>query len=151
MKKTILCIILSLMAILFISCSDGESSGGRNSKSSGGDKQLEQIAELSAEAVKVKVHEVNKRNDTYGYAEVTITMPDYTELFEDAFKKSDPVGAVAKALKSKDYDKTEFDTTVPVTFDEKGKETVHSEDEIRKLLEAELIKALNAVYEEEER
>lgn len=152
MKKTIICLLLAALAalaLIFISCSDGESSG--KNKNGGNDKTLEQLAEVSAEAVKVKVNEITESGDGRGYADVTITLPDYTELFLDIMNKPDIASALSSELKKDKYDELKFDRTVPVTFDERGKETVHSEDEVKKLIEAELIKALNAVYEEEYR
>ncbi len=147
MKNTIISIILAIFAIIFVSCSDGESSGGKK-KENREEREMAELYELGQEAVKVKVNEVHENKSGYSYADVTITIPDYTEIFMNAANKSDAVTAVAKALRSSDYDKLKYDAQVPVTYDERGKEIVHSEDEVKKLLEAELIKALNTVYEE---
>lgn len=147
MKNTIISIILVLLAIVFVSCSDGETSGGKK-KQSREEREMAELYELGQEAVKVKVNDVYENSSGSSYADVTIIIPDYTEIFLDVAKKSDALSAVAKALRSSDYDKLKYDVQVPVTYDERGKEVIHSEDEVKKLLEAELIKALNTVYEE---
>jgi len=149
MKKIVICLFLFLFSIILVACSDEAPSGSKKDKKKNDSQIMEQLQELSQEAVKINVIEIKDEGYYKGTAEVTVSIPNYTELFLAAMDKKDPMSAVISALKGKQYEETEFSAEVPVTFDGNGVETIHSEAFVAELLEQELIKALNTIYKEE--
>lgn len=105
------------------------------------------LEEVNKECIKIKAKEVLMSTETEGQAEVLIQIPDYTKLYKEAVKTEDPDKYLTHVLRSGEFDILEFQETVLVTV-ENGKEIFHTEEVVKKLIETELINAINALGEE---
>ena len=141
MRKSILCLILATLTVFFASCSN-------KSSDNVADKKVMKLYEVSQAAIEVNVNDIHEKSNGEVYADVTVSIPNYTEIFMNCTNADDIVAAVSSALTSSECPNLEYDITVPVTYDEKGDQIIHTDEELKKILEIQLIKALNAVYEE---
>lgn len=81
-------------------------------------------------------------SDIEGTAQVVIKIPDYTKLFAEGKDAKDLEKYLTKALKKSNYEVLEFEETVPVKV-ENGELLVQTKEVVKKLLEQELIQAIN--------
>lgn len=123
--------------------SSSNSSGSNDSQK---DPALDElISTIGTQGVTVEFGkiEAGRYGDT---ASITAQVPNYAQLFTDACKTDDPTVALARAIAKQEYTTVEYTDTVAVTYD--GETPIyHSEDVIKKFIEQELIKAINAVTE----
>lgn len=112
------------------------------------EKQNESLADINKECIEIEEKEITMESDTEGIAEITITIPDYEELYMKAYTKKDPDRYLIKALKSGDYSTQTFKKIAKVTIKE-GKEQIHSEEVVDEVLEEALVGAINSLTEDE--
>lgn len=106
----------------------------------------EQLEAASKEAITVKQLEIEMDSEMKGTATLLIKMPNYVELFQEAIKTENPENYTLKALKSGKYDTVEYQSSALITVED-GKEIIHSEEVVKKLLEKSLVEAINALSE----
>ena len=137
MKKT----LILLFAALLLVCA-----GCKKDKPAAGSNALPGIG---LEDLDVHIGDVVMTDDEEGYAEITVKMPDYTKLFLEAAKEKDPEAAVERAAKSGNFDVIEHNIQAQVVT-ENGVQVIKSDEAVEFLMEQELIKAINAVTEQED-
>ena len=79
---------------------------------------------------------------TQGSVTVTVTMPDYSELFDRAWQTQDPTTTLVALLSQQNYSTVTVDGVASVTV-ENGEQIVHSDELVKELMEKELIKVIN--------
>lgn len=113
--------------------------------SSGEDEN--ELGEASRKCIDVDAKEIVMENGEEGIATITIKMPDYKKLFQEAFLTENPEEYLLKALETGSYQIQEFQETARVTV-ENGKRRVLSEAVVDRVLEESLVDAINALAEE---
>lgn len=108
------------------------------------------FAEINRSCIEIEELEITMTDDSTGKAKILIRLPDYTEIFLQAAQTENPEQSVLKALKRGKFEYLEFEETVDVTV-ENRQEVIRSEEIVNSLMEQELIKAVNAVSEGENR
>lgn len=103
---------------------------------------------INEKNITVEEKEVAMKNQTEGTADVVVKMPDYEQLFQKASLSENPEWYLLKALLLEDYEIQEFKEVAKVTV-ENGEKTIHSDEVVRQLLEEALIRAVNALSEDE--
>ncbi len=112
------------------------------------EQQNENLADINKECIEIEEKEITMENDTEGVAEIIITIPDYKELYMNAYAEKDPDRYLIKTLKSGNYSTQTFKKTVKVTIEE-GKKQIHSEEAVYEVLEEALVSAINSLTEDE--
>ena len=97
----------------------------------------------------IHVEEMNSTmiNQTEGYAQILIKLPDYRTIFLEAWETSNPERYINNTLKSGEYPVLEFEREVKITI-ENGEKKLHEELVVDQLLDELLIDAVNTVSEE---
>ena len=112
--------------------------------------QENELQTVAQEAVKVEVIELQKtfkEGETTGVAKVSITVPDYVQLFQGGKDEKDLEKYLLKQLKKGKYETLEYIEEVPMTIVDNSVE-IHDEEKIEEILEKVLIDAVNSVSEE---
>ncbi len=94
----------------------------------------------------IAVEEVNilMESDTEGIATIIVQMPDYELLFKNASSSENPEQYLLRSLILGNYDIQKFEEIVDVTV-ENGVTTIHSDEAVLRLLEENLINAINSI------
>ena len=108
----------------------------------GGNSSKDALQQAAQDAVQVDVKQTTMTSDIEGTAQVVIKIPDYTKLFAEGKDAKDLEKYLTKALKKGNYEVLEFEETVPVKV-ENGELLVQTKEAVKKLLEQELIQAIN--------
>ena len=108
----------------------------------GGNSSKDALQQAAQDAVQVDVKQTTMTSDIEGTAQVVIKIPDYTKLFAEGKDAKDLEKYLTKALKKSNYEVLEFEETVPVKV-ENGELLVQTKEVVKKLLEQELIQAIN--------
>ncbi len=111
-------------------------------------KESDDLGELNRSCIVVEEKEITMTDDSNGTATISIKMPDYGNLYQQAASSEDFRQFIINALKSGKYNTIEFEETAPVTMEDNNR-VIHSEDIIDSLLEQELIDAVNFLMEVE--
>lgn len=109
------------------------------------EKRIYQI--ISSAGVESVTYEV--KNKTNNSASIAAKVPNYTELMKAAFQTANPEKAFADAISNQSYTTVEYTGAAAVTVDNAGNEVIAVEDTLKKFIEQELIKAINALTEAE--
>ena len=112
--------------------------------------QENELQTVAQETVKVEVIELQKtfkEGETTGVAKVSITVPDYVQLFQDGKDEKDLEKYLLKQLKKGKYETLEYIEEVPMTIVDNSVE-IHDEEKIEEILEKVLIDAVNSVSKE---
>ncbi len=123
--------------------------GCGNQKVNEEDLSAKSIGEINADCILVEEKEGEVEEDTKE-VELSVEMPDYEKLMMEAFQTDDPEKYMKEALASGNYETKKMDTTAQVTNEDEER-IVHEEEAVDQLLEAELIKAMNTLTEEQEK
>ena len=106
----------------------------------------EQLETASKKSITVKRLDIEMDNETEGTATLLIKIPNYAELFQEALRTENPENYILDTLKTGKYNRVEYQASAQVTV-EGGKEIIHSEDIVKKLLEQSLVEAINTLSE----
>ena len=87
-------------------------------------------------------------SDIEGTAQIVIGVPNYTKLFAEGKDAKDLEKYLTNALKKGNYEILEFEEIAPVRV-ENGEQLMQTEEVVKKLLEQELIQAINQNVEED--
>ena len=112
--------------------------------------QENELQTVAQETVKVEVIELQKtfkEGETTGVAKVSITVPDYVQIFQDGKDEKDLEKYLLKQLKKGKYETLEYIEEVPMTIVDNSVE-IHDEEKIEEILEKVLIDAVNSVSKE---
>lgn len=139
---------LIILAVVLVLCLSGDDASQQAQGEVEVDAMAEELYELNMECIEV---EVGKwvHGTAFNSFEVTVTMPDYTKLYKETYKSSDPQAAIMQRLRSGDYEKKTIDSMAEAEY-KNGKEVANTEKLVKFLLECELIEATNAVWEAEQ-
>ena len=132
-------IVLICMMLLF-GC--GEQEGERNKV------RTQSLEELNETCILVEEKAIHMESENNGEAELVVKMPDYEELYQKAYGTEDPETYIKESLISGNYTVQTIETNASVTV-ENGKQKIHKQEAIDKLLEQVMLNAVNAVAEEE--
>lgn len=110
------------------------------------DKLLEFINEKS---IVIEETNVVMNNNTEGTATIIVQMPNYEQLFKNASETRNPERYLLRKLMLKKYKTQEFEEVANVTV-ENNTTVIHSEEVVHKLLERNLINAINSLSEAEQ-
>lgn len=150
MKRIVICLMLLSLLVFSLSCSkesaDDEKESTPEEKA---ERYYDIIRSVGTEGVEVEVKNVNMWNDYEGTATIVASVPDYTELFTSVYGEKDMTKALARAIRREEFTSIEYEGSVPVTV-EAGEQVVNSDETVKKFIEKELIKAINAVMDMEE-
>lgn len=163
MKRSLICVLLIIAALLCTGCAGNEpessskkpskkpsssSSSGNNNTNNSNPIVEQLIASIGTEGVALEFGKIE--TGRYGdSAPVTAQVPNYTELFTAACTSENPTEALARAIEKKDFTTVEYTGYAAVTYD--GDTPVYdTEMLVKDFIEQELIKAINAVTESEE-
>lgn len=108
----------------------------------------ENIEDINRSCIVVKEKDIVMQNETEGTATVTIEVPDYTDIYIAAYNSKNPERYIVDALKKGKYNTKKYEEDVKVTV-ENGETVIHSDEIVYKIIEKELIDAVNAVTEVE--
>lgn len=108
----------------------------------------ERLEEINRNCIIVEEKDVVMQNETEGTATVTIEVPDYTDIYIAAYNSKNPERYIVDALKKGKYNTKKYEEDVKVTV-ENGETVIHSDEIVYKIIEKELIAAVNAVTEVE--
>ena len=87
-------------------------------------------------------------NETEGTATITIEVPNYADIYIAAYNSKNPERYIVDALKKGKYDTKKYEEDVKVTVEE-GETVIHSDEIVDKIIEKELVNAVNALTEVE--
>lgn len=144
MKKSV--IYFTILAIL---CVSGVVGCSKKKESNRDTEQniTRQLQEVNAENIEIETHEVVMQTDREGTVKLTVKLPDYEELYKEAYDTENPDQYLLTALQSGTYTAIQYEITAKVTI-ENGKEVIHKDEAVKELLEEELSKATNALMED---
>lgn len=100
----------------------------------------------NSKCIEFETHNVVMNGDSEGIVTLTVQLPDYTKLYNNAYASKNPDQFMLEALQSGEYDVCVYEITAKVTIDN-GEQVIHSDEAISMLLEQELAKATNALLE----
>lgn len=103
-------------------------------------------AEIDNGCVITQQHSTVMHDDINGYCELEVSVPDYSQIFYDAFDTTDPEGYVFDILNNKKYTTVDRTVTAKVSI-ENGIEVVHTDEAITALLDEELSRAISTLME----
>lgn len=141
-------LVAILGIVLFAVLSGGDSDNTYTAETAQQDALADEIYEANKKCVE---YETGKRHHgtAFDTVEVTVTMPDYTKLYKEVYRYDNPEQELLKRLKSKDYEEITVKEMAKVVEIDGGEEVL-VEECVEQLIEAELIKATNAVWEAEQ-
>lgn len=148
MKKLFLVLMLVFLMIFSLSCAKEEEEDSESDSKRKTEMYENIIRSAGVEEVAIEVNYVDMYNESYGTAKIIAKVPDYTQLFESAVEEEDMTKALARAIKKGEYPTVDYPTNVPVTVVD-GEQILDSDAEIKRLIEKELIKAINIVMANE--
>ena len=102
--------------------------------------------EANSKCIEFETRNIAMNSDSEGSVTLTVQLPDYTQLYNDAYTSKNPDQFLLKALQSGEYDVCEYEIVANVTI-ENGKQVIYSDEAIDTLLKRELAKATNALLE----
>lgn len=111
-------------------------------------KNEENIGDINRNCIIVKEKDIVMDNDTEGTATIAIEMPDYADIYIAAYNSKNPERYIVDALKKGKYNTKRYEEDVKVTVQD-GKTVIHSDEIVYRIIEKELINAVNAVTEVE--
>lgn len=144
MGKNIICLVVAVCMFFCAGCSAGSDSMSKE------EKKAQEFATFISENIGVDSIQVeidtSKGGD--GKAAVTAYVPDYTEIFTEAFAQKNYEKALVEIINRKEYKTREYFGFGNVK-EENGKTVLDDEELIKGFMEKELIKAINAVIDQE--
>lgn len=102
--------------------------------------------EANSKCIEFETHNIVMNGDSEGSVTLIVQLPDYTQLYNNAYISKNPDQFILEVLQSGEYDVCEYEIIAKVTI-EKGEQVIHSDEAINMLLEKELAKAINALLE----
>lgn len=87
-------------------------------------------------------------NETEGTATITIEVPNYADIYIAAYNSKNPERYIVDALKKGKYDTKKYEEDVKVTVED-GETVIHSDEIVDKIIEKELVNAVNTLTEVE--
>ena len=137
----VLALVITVVLIAFTS--GGDNYDGEDAFA---DINAQELYDLNMDCIKVKVGKLVHDTEDNSF-EVTVTMPDYTKLYKEVYKLSNPQAELVQRLRSGDYKKKTIKSMAEAEY-KNGKEVANTEKLVKFLLEKELIEATNAVWRE---
>jgi len=110
--------------------------------------EIKELEQANQNCIVIVKKSIEMENEKEGTATITVSMPNYEQLYKEALQAENPDEYLLKALEEKEFSTVEYEEKVPVTV-EKLETIIHSEEVVNQLLEEELIKAINALTREE--
>ena len=153
MKKTILCLLLALVTLLFSAC-NSESKKDEAEKEEAvkvtdtSTQEEDRFAKYLLSTIGIDSIEAEIGEPEGSRAYVVAQIPNYTELFLAVADAADPTEALKKEIEKKEYSTIEYSGYADVVYDDNGDIVIESEKLIKTFVEQELIKAINAAAEE---
>lgn len=114
----------------------------------GSNNSEDALQQAAQDAVQVDVKQTTMTSDIEGTAQIVIGVPNYTKLFAEGKDAKDLEKYLTNALKKGNYEILEFEEIAPVRV-ENGEQLMQTEEVVKKLLEQELIQAINQNVEED--
>lgn len=111
-------------------------------------KNEENIEDINRSCIIVKEKDIVMDNETEGTATITIEVPNYADIYIAAYNSKNPERYIVNALKKGKYDTKKYEEDVKVTVEE-GETVIHSDEIVDKIIEKELVNAVNALTEVE--
>lgn len=149
MKKILTFFVLILILVFSLSCSkEGDTEEKESTPEEKTERYYDIIRSAGTSGIEVEVKNVNMWNDYEGTATIVAAVPDYTELFKAVYGEKDMTKALARAIKREEFTTIDYEGTVPVSV-VAGEQVVNSDETVKKFIEKELIKAINAVIDME--
>lgn len=146
-KVIIISVAVVLVVIIAAALAIMKSNGIFDSKNKLIDDPEMNIVKINRRLIRVNQKEISMHSDIEGEAILEIEMPDYAQLFHDAYISDDPEKYISEKMQSGESNMVKHERTAVVTVDD-GKKIVHTDETVNLLLEEELIKAINALMED---
>ena len=122
-----------------------EESGG-NSVGNANEWRNPLLESIGVSSVKAEWGDIVKKADG-DKIRLDAELPDYTSLYVEAAKTADPLAYIEDAIRDNDIKWVKRSLYVEVTYDENGEAVIDKDAAIKRLVEEELIKAVNAATE----
>jgi len=106
------------------------------------------LSVLNKKHITTEQMNVVMQNETEGTVQIKVRIPDYLQLFQAAIQAENPDLYISEALINGEITLIETEVSAKVTV-ENGAQVVHEEEAIKKLMEAELTKAITIIMEEQ--
>lgn len=110
------------------------------------ENELPTVAQDTVSVEIIELQKTFKEGETTGVAKISITIPDYVQLFQDGKNEKDLEKYLLKQLKNGKYETLEYIEEVPMTIIDNSVE-IHDDEKIEEILEKVLIDAVNSVSE----
>lgn len=111
--------------------------------------EINALEKANQESIVIVEKNIDMENEKEGIATITVSMPNYEQLYKEALQAENPDEYLLNALEEKEFLTVEYEKEVTVTR-ENSETIIHSEEIVSQLLEEALIKAINAITEEQE-
>lgn len=137
---------LYLAVISVLACSLGLMACTKKSKEQNNEISAEQLYEANFQCIDIESQNIIMHSDKEGKAKIKVKLPDYEILYKDACKSKNPDEYLLNMLESGEYNVREYEIGAEVTV-ENGKEVIHTDEAIKKLLTEEFSNVINTLME----
>lgn len=97
---------------------------------------------MNEKNISVQEKEIVMIDDMHGTASLIVELPNYEVLFKKAKREKNPEQYIFISLLFKKFETQEYEIDAKITV-ENGKEIIHSEDDVKQVLEEALLHAIN--------
>lgn len=150
MGRKIVCLLLALMMFVCVGCSQKQAAAEEEKHQKKEEESISKLSEIIDSEIGLDSIEIKLDTSKGGKGKVGVTayVPDYTEIFTEAFTHEDYEKALIDIINKKEYSTKEYFGFGNVK-EENGKTVLDDEALIKSFMEKELIIAINAVLEQE--